>query len=193
MAHDYADGGDLGLPKDDDKAVELHLRAVELGSAEASFVVALRHAEEESIGQVHPKYMKYLKLAAKRGHVQARYDLGLQEHNQDNFHLAFKHWKIAAAAGHGESLKRIGHLYRHKGATKDQYEDTLRAHLKAKKEISNDERKMAKKIKDAGANGFSVLCEAEFAALCGVRVTERALFSQIYRTYTGNLEGGILR
>ena len=91
---------------------------------------------------------------------------------------------ISASAGDDESLRNIGICYRNKLATKNHYEQALRTHQKAKKEVSSDERKMSKKFLNAGQD-WSVLSEAELASLCGVRKAERAHFSRHYQRLIG--------
>ena len=86
----------------------------------------------------------YLKMAAKKGIVQARHNLGCIENMKGNTGIAAKHWVMSAAAGHDDSLKAVQFCYRAKVATKDQYEGAIRANKKAKEEMSSEERGRAK-------------------------------------------------
>ena len=74
------------------------------------------------------------------------------ELSMKHFELAAKHWMTLAAAGCDGSLKNIGMFYRWNSVTKDQYEKALRAHQKAKEEMSSFERDMAEKCHKAETN-----------------------------------------
>ena len=181
IASDYA-RGDFGLPKDMDKAVELYLRAVELGLANACYNISRKYRAGGFLGFDKAKEKHFLKLAAKRGHVDARCNLGLYEYKQGNVDLGVKHLMISAAAGCDVSLKMIGTSYRSKSATKDQFEEALRAHEKAKKDMSSKERDMAKKYEDGGKK-WRVFSKSELAELFGARkrnTKEFDLFSSFY-------------
>ena len=166
--------GQHGLPKDKGKEVELNLRAVELGSVSACWNLACWFRERD-----HFKYMHFIKLGTKRGHVVSRHRLGYLEHERGNDNRAVRHWMISAAAGDADSLENIGRAYRNKLVTKDQYEEAIRSHQKAKEEMSSFERDMAKRCA-GGVLDPSFFSETELATLCGVRESERAFFSRCY-------------
>ena len=105
MAKNYFKGNN-GLPRDDKKAAGLFFRAAELGSAEACFAIAYRKGGY--LGHNIAKERHYLKLAAKRGFVNAHYKLGRDLYNNKvNYELGVKHMMITAAAGDDYSLKCI--------------------------------------------------------------------------------------
>ena len=54
----------------------------------------------------------YYELAAMRGHVSARLNLGILEFRAGNWDRALKHWLIAAGAGHNGSLQNICQMYK---------------------------------------------------------------------------------
>ena len=51
--------------------------------------------------------MYYYGLAAKGGHQQARYNLGILSRNAGDANKALKYLMIAAAQGHDEALTRL--------------------------------------------------------------------------------------
>ena len=178
IAISYAHGSH-GLSKDNAKAAELYLRAVELGSAVACLMIAAYYSDEGYLGCDIAKETYFLKLAAKRGHIKARHNLGLLEYGDGNFELAVKHWMISAKAGDNKSLNDIGVSYRNKHAIKDQFEEAIRACQKAKEDMSSKERDMAKKYEDGGYK-LTALSETELAQLCGVHKRDLEMFGRFY-------------
>jgi TPR repeat protein len=85
----------------------------------------------------------YYELAAIRGNVPARYNLGISEEDAGNVNRAMKHWMISAAAGDDDSLKAIQQGYLAGHATKDDFEKALRAHKEAKDEMKSGQRDAA--------------------------------------------------
>ena len=61
------------------------------------------------------------------------------------FDRALKHWRISARMGEESSLKNILELHKMGHATRDDYAQALRAYMKAKDEMSTNERDEAKK------------------------------------------------
>ena len=60
-------------------------------------------------------------LAAKGGHQQARYNLGILSRNAGDANKSLKHLKIAAAQGHDEALTMIKKGYIEGSVTKDEF------------------------------------------------------------------------
>jgi len=77
--------------------------------------------------------------AAKKGSVQARYNLGLLEEDYQQHDLAIRHFKLAAAAGHEKSMKCLWKYFPSK-LDKAKLEETLRAHKLACDEMDSEER-----------------------------------------------------
>ena len=186
MGSNY-EAGAIGLPKDLDKAIEHFLRAVELGSANACWSLALLYLKGEvklkswleNPSKKIPPTFHYFKLAAMRGHIAARYNIGVQAFQEGNVEVAMKHWMISAAAGNDDSLQQIRESYRIKKASKDHFEEALRAYQKAKEDMASEERDMAKKFVEGGRD-WLVFSQKELAKLCGVRDNELISFSEFY-------------
>jgi len=79
-------------------------KAGELGCAQACANVALFYRQGIGVAIDEEKGMHYFRLAAKGGNVYARYNLGCLEGQAGNTDRAFKHYIIAARAGHEKSL-----------------------------------------------------------------------------------------
>jgi hypothetical protein len=58
---------------------------------------------------------------------------------------AMEHFMIAAKSGLDDSLKSVGHGYKHKWVTKDEYASTLRlrAHQRSRDEMKSEQRTKA--------------------------------------------------
>ena len=138
--------GELGLRKDPKKALELHIQAAQLGSADGYYQIATAYKFGFGVEVDIGKSMHYLKLAAIGGDEIARYNLGSTESRQGNNKRAMKHFMIAARAGFDESLKVVGQGYKHGILTKDEYASTLRAQQVSVDEMKSEERTKAAKI-----------------------------------------------
>ena len=73
----------------------------------------------------------------------ARHSLGCFEKKSGNMNRAVKHFMISAAAGYDNALTAIRNRFKHRGATKDDFERALRAHQAAKDEMKSDQREAA--------------------------------------------------
>jgi len=143
LACAYRDG-DLGLSKDNNKALELMDRAADLGSPTASYILAQAYY----IGQLGvekdlKKENHYLELAAMSGHEIARHNLGGTEAENSNMYRAMKHYLIAARRGYDDSMKAVGDGYKDGYVTKDQYANTLRVYQSSCKEMKSEQRTKA--------------------------------------------------
>ena len=137
--------GEYGFPQDDVKALELFVRAEELGCAKAYCNVGAAYYNSR-------KDMKranhYYKLAAIKGNAVARYNLAIAEENAGNMNRALKHYMIAAGGGDSDSLKQIQKLYTNGHATKDDYAKSLRAYQAYLAEIKRTQRDKAAAFDD---------------------------------------------
>ena len=137
----YERGG-MSLPQDYEKAMELWLRAGELGSVEAYYCVGIAYRDGEGVERDMKKARYYFELAAMGGDVDARQNVGVFEARAGNYDRAVKHWMISAEAGDDDSLEKIRKCFMNGHATKDDFEKALRAHKKAKDEMKSDQREV---------------------------------------------------
>ena len=138
----YCDGED-GFPQDYDKAFELFVRAGDLGYTKAYCDVGYAYSNGEGVERDVKKANHYYKLAAMRGNVISRYNLGVVEWEAGNMNRALKHYMIAAGGGDCDSLKEIQTLYTNEHATKDDYTKALRAYQAYLAEIKSIQRDKA--------------------------------------------------
>ena len=133
--------GIKGFRRDWKKANKLWLRAGELGHAEAYTNIGYAYRYGEGVGRDEKKAKHYYELAAIRGNVTARCNLGLFEQRAGNTSRAVKHLMISAGAGHDKSLMGIRECFQN--GTKDDFEKALRANKDVKDEMKSDQRDAA--------------------------------------------------
>ena len=88
--------GQKGLSQDHAKALDLWMKAAELGSAAAYRNIAAAYHDGRGVRQNSQKEKYYHEMAAIRGYNSSRSVLGTIEWNERNFDRAYKHWTIAA-------------------------------------------------------------------------------------------------
>ena len=124
------------------KGVELLNQAAELGSEAAHHLLGLAHANGEGVEKNEKKALSHLRLAAIGGMLEARYGLG-KAYIESSPELAYKHFLIAAEAGHDDSLKQVKTGYTEGHVEKDSFEKVLRAHRAVKEEVKSEAREKA--------------------------------------------------
>ena len=136
--------GTWGMPQDITKAIELWLRAGQLGCAKGYYNLgnAYNGGRGVEVDKERAKY--YWELAAMGGDVYARHNLGCVEKEAGNYDRAFKHFILAANAGLKLSLDKVKVGYMMGYLTKDEYANTLRAYQKIHDEMKSDDRDKAR-------------------------------------------------
>ena len=125
------------------RAMELWLKAGELGCATSYGRIAYAYNNGEGVERDVKKANYYAEIAAMGGDATARHNLGVSEQIAGNMDRAVKHWMIAAGAGLDDSLEKIRQCYTNGDVTKDDFEKTLRAHKEANDEMKSDQRDAA--------------------------------------------------
>ena len=136
----YYRDGRLGFPQDVNKALELYHQAGELGYTEAYCFVGYAYLHGDGVEVDEKKAKHYWELAAMRGNVNARYNLGYMERRAGNMDRAAKHFMIAVRGGESESLELIKQMYSDGHATKDDYTKALQAYQIYLAEIKSSQR-----------------------------------------------------
>ena len=117
--------GIYGLPQDYEKAIELWLRAGELGNATSYYSIGCAYELAQGVEFDKKKAKHYWELAAMQGDDTARYNLGVMETHAGNVDRALKHFMIAVRDGFSGSLNSIKQLYSNDHATKEDYTKAL--------------------------------------------------------------------
>jgi len=89
------------------------------------------------------KAVYYLGLAAMKGSVFARSNLGIIEHRSGNMDRALKHFMIAVRLGYSKSLEDIKEFYTNGQATKEDYMTALQSYQEYLSEIKSAQRDKA--------------------------------------------------
>ena len=139
----YYYDGEYGFPQDYDKAFELLVQAGGLGHVKAYNNAGYAYEKGRGVEINEKKANHYYKLAAIRGNVTSRYNLGVHEEDEGNMNRSLKHYMIAAEGGEPDSLKQIRKLYTNGHATKDDYAKALRAYQAYLVEIKSTQRDAA--------------------------------------------------
>ena len=145
MGNAYANG-DMGMPRDRAKANELYLRAGELGCATAYFNLGNVYRLGAGVEMDMKKAKHFYELSAMKGDVEARQNLGAFEGQAGNNERAYKHYIVAARAGHTPCMDMVKKGFMIGYVTKDEYENTLRAHKKRQDEAKSDARDIANRL-----------------------------------------------
>ena len=148
----YYARGQLGLPQNQAKALELWHRAGEFGHATAYYSIGYAYTNGNGVERDEKKAKHYFELAAMGGNPYARHNLGNNEWRLGNIDRALKHFMIAVKDGHSDSMKNIKHLYKHGFATKDEYAKALRSYQVYLDEVKSDQRD------EAAAENDSIYC-----------------------------------
>jgi len=135
--------GNMGLPQDTSKAIELLTLASEQGSLEAAVNLANMYEEGNGVTRDVKKFLHYTQMAAMKGNEQARFNLGAYEQARGNHVRAKKHYAIAARAGHDGALQMCTYDYRSGILTKEELEQILRGHKDEQDSMKSEQRDIA--------------------------------------------------
>ena len=141
----YFANGRRGLPQDWEKALELWHQAGELGNARAYCNIGSVYYYGRGVNTNKKKAKHYYELAAMKGNVVARHNLGVLDMNACR---AVKHFLIAVRSGYTDSLGNIKQLYLNGIATKDDYTNALQSYQEYLGEIKSDQRDKAAAFSD---------------------------------------------
>ena len=136
----YYRNGDKGMPRDMSKTMELWLEAGKLGCAEAYVNLGVTYYLASGERKDATKARRYWELAAIRGNLQARENLGVLEWKAENDEIAYKHYMIGAKAGCQVCLDMVKNGYRDGDITKEEYRTALQSYQKQ----HNDTKKCSK-------------------------------------------------
>jgi TPR repeat protein len=130
------------LKRNTKKGLELLNQAAELGSESAHHTLGVSYGRGTYLKKDTQKAWYHLRLAAIGGMAESRCALGLLYLPRD-LNMAYKHFIIAAEAGHDKSLKEVKTGYAKGHVEKDVFEKVLRAHQAAKDSVKSEARDKA--------------------------------------------------
>ena len=140
--------GDRQVAKDDLRALDCWIRAVELGSPDACINIGICYNEGNGVSVDVERAALFERVGALRGDVYARNNIGDSEHYKlGNHEIGIRHWKIAAEAGYQSSLNALRDIYnadgKHPGKefiSKEYLDFAYRACHGAQMEVKTEER-----------------------------------------------------
>jgi TPR repeat protein len=140
--------GDCGLPKDDLKALDCFIRAVELGSPEACNDIAKSYHEGDGVAVNKERAALFHRVGVLRGDIVAHHNIGSTEYYDfGNHEIGIRHWKIAAEAGFELSLNSLKKIYYADGKepgkefiSKEEMDTVYRSGHEAQMKVKSEER-----------------------------------------------------
>jgi len=114
-----------------------------LGYSKAYFNIGYAYERGYGVEVDKEKTLYYYELAAIKGNVKARHNLGIMEGDAGNMDRAIKHYMIAVKGGGAYSLKRIQNMYIDGYAAKEDYTKALQAYQLYLGEIKSAQRDKA--------------------------------------------------
>jgi len=148
MMGGHYERGEHGLPQDYTKAREFWQRAAELGYAGAYNNIGACYNNGEGVEVDKKKAIHYYELAAMKGNVVARHNLGNIEGRAGNHDRALKHFMIAVKGGSNDSLEMIKKMVTFRLATKDDYTKALQSYQVYLDDIKSNQRDEAAAFND---------------------------------------------
>lgn len=108
--------GSQECSKDELKAVDCLIRAVELGSADSCGRLAAWFRDGTGVPQDMKRAILFSKVGALRGDIHSHHNMGVYEYWElGNIELAIRHWKIGAEAGSQISLDYLKNIFHANG------------------------------------------------------------------------------
>jgi TPR repeat protein len=125
-----------GVQQDHAKAMELYVRAANLGCKTAHNNLAGIYHE----GGKLKKAKSHLEAAAMAGYEVARYNLGMDESNSGNMERSVKHWTISASGGCYLSMHELRTLFEQGFISRESINSTLAAYNNSCAEMRSEAR-----------------------------------------------------
>ena len=125
-----------GLQQDQAKAMELYVRAADLGWGMAHFLLADVYHEGGNLKKAEFHY----EAAAMAGNEVARNNIGAIEYNSGNIERAVKHWMIAASGGDSTAMHNLTTLFKDGAVSRESIDSTLVAYNNSCLEMRSEAR-----------------------------------------------------
>ena len=132
----YYQHGLNGLQQDQTKAMELYVRAADLGCSKAHGSLGKIYHE----GGNMKKAKFHVEAAAMAGYEMARYNLGFMESQSGNMERAAKHWIIAASAGDYIAMHELIICFQEGSVSRESIDSTLAAYNSSCAEMRSEAR-----------------------------------------------------
>lgn len=151
MAGRYESGN--GVLQSDTKALEMRIRAAELGYAGAYLEIG--HWYLDTPNPDLSKLMAFYKVAAKKGSTLAHEVIAEFYDSTGNVQMYIQHMKIAASAGYKEAMDKLMKAYKDKNLSKEELAQTLRAFQASCIEMKSKDRDDSKAFSESRSHESS--------------------------------------
>ena len=146
--------GKRGTPKDDLKALDCYIRAVELGSPQACTCIGNSYDEGNGVAISKERAAFFDQMGALRGDIVGRHNVGRSEYYSGNYEVGIRHWKLAAEGGSQPSIDALKIVYNNADGkmpgkefiSKERMDSIYRVCHDAQEEVKSEERKKYSRI-----------------------------------------------
>jgi len=141
LAMDYG-LGKYGLPVDQAKCIDLLRQSVDLGYSHAQCRLGtFHHMGGMGLQKNEEEGIKYWEKAAESGDLNARHNLGIEEHNKNrDFVAAVHHFRLSASGGYKPSMESLIEWFEYRLLRHCDLAETLRAFHIARSEMKSEDR-----------------------------------------------------
>ena len=148
MGNIYMRGEYEDVARDDLKALDCLIQAVELGSAAACVYIGTCYFDGKGVSVNKERAALFERVGALRGDIVARSNIGINEYyDLGNHEIGIRHWKISAEAGDQDSLDTLKKIYNADGKmpgkefiSKEEMNTVYRTGYGAQMEVKTEER-----------------------------------------------------
>ena len=144
MAERYKEGD--GVFQSDTKYLEMRICAAELGYADAFGSIGYHYSLGTAVVQDISKALDFWAVAAKKGSIYA-HNLLSNFHRSNGNQESINHLKVAASAGHQQSMDDLMKAFKDKLLSKEELSQTLRAYQASHDKTKSKERDYSRAIR----------------------------------------------
>ena len=138
MADQYNEG--QGVIQSNTRALEMYIRAAELGDTEAFGNIGLAYELGDVVEQNISKSLEFYEVSAKKGSLVAHKHLASFLGNKGDILESIQHLKITACAGDKHSMDYLMEVYKDNLLSKEELTKTLHAFQKCTNNMKSKDR-----------------------------------------------------
>ena len=140
MAMKYYDG-QLGLPLDQAKCIDLLRQSADLGYPDAHYQLgSFYRTGDMGLEEDQEEALRYFKEAAIGGHLGARHNVGYIEERKGDLAAAMRHWRLSASEGHRLSMEALIYCFEDGFLHHGDLAETLQAMYSSRSEMRSEDR-----------------------------------------------------
>ena len=133
--------GELGLPVDQTKCIDLLRQSAGLGFPDAQYQLGIfHHRGEMGLEQNEEEARKYYQEAAEEGYLMSRHNLGCSQADSGDHVAAIRHWRLSASGGFRNSFCNIIMYFEHGLLHHGDLAKTLQALYRSRTEMRSEDR-----------------------------------------------------